>query len=111
MHVAARTASSRILEMLREKGCNMNNPSNGSSPLHLAAESGNLEAVQWLLHNGAKLEDLDAKRRTPIGRAIMAKQKHVVQWLDYHAGLRARVSKCLVIRLCEMYHHCLLMSI
>ncbi|XP_042873337.1 serine/threonine-protein phosphatase 6 regulatory ankyrin repeat subunit B-like [Penaeus japonicus] len=93
MHVAARTASSRILEMLREKGCNMNNPSNGSSPLHLAAESGNLEAVQWLLHNGAKLEDLDAKRRTPIGRAIMAKQKHVVQWLDYHAGLRARGTK------------------
>nr|XP_027230716.1 ankyrin-1-like isoform X2 [Penaeus vannamei] len=79
LHVAARIASTRILQVLKEKGCDVNKRNaDGSSPLHLAAESGNLEAVRWFTHNGAKLDGLEARKKSPDGRAVGAKQKHVV---------------------------------
>ncbi|XP_063610324.1 uncharacterized protein LOC134784236 isoform X2 [Penaeus indicus] len=94
LHVAARFASTRILEKLKEKGCEVNKRNaDGSSPLHLAAESGNLEAVKWFTHNGAKLDVLDGKKKTPEDRAVGAKQKRVVQWINDQTGLRADRAK------------------
>ncbi|XP_063601790.1 putative ankyrin repeat protein RF_0381 [Penaeus indicus] len=91
IHVAARKCSTWILEMLREKGCDINKSNrDGSFPLHLAAESGNLEAVQWFLLNGAKLDARDAAAKTAADRAADARQKHVVDWFNDQKVLNKR---------------------
>lgn len=84
LHVAARIASTRILQVLKEKGCDVNKRNaDGSSALHLAAESGNLEAVRWFTQNGAKLDGLEARKKSPDDRAVGAKQTHVVSGCDH----------------------------
>lgn len=95
--MAAKFASTTILEKLKEKGCKVNKRNaDGLSPLHLAAKSRNLEAVKWFTDNGAKLDDLDDKKKTPENRAVRGKQKHLVQRRNDRTGLKAEVSGCFV---------------
>jgi ankyrin repeat protein len=42
----------------------------GASPLHVAAEAGNSELVQWLLARRASVTKKDLKGRTPLDRAV-----------------------------------------
>lgn len=44
----------------------------GASPLHLAAEEGNLELLEWLLARRANARKQDLRARTPLDRAALA---------------------------------------
>lgn len=91
--MAARNSSPWILEMLREKGCDLDKCNrDGSFPLHLAAESGNLEAVKWFLLQGANPFSLDANGKTATDRAAETKQQRVVEWLRDHKAINEKVS-------------------
>ena len=57
---AAAIGHSDVLALLLSKGADPNTSYHGSTPLHLAAQSGNLESVQLLLRYGAKPDNADA---------------------------------------------------
>lgn len=44
----------------------------GASPLHVAAEAGDLRLVEWLLARRASIAKTDLKGRTPLDRAVYA---------------------------------------
>lgn len=51
------------------------------SPLHFAAEIGNLEMVQALVAIGARISYLRGTRQSPLHVAMMAGQVEIVKWL------------------------------
>lgn len=61
----------------------------GKSALHLAAEHGNLAAVQWLTRKGLDLSLKDHSGRTSLQYAKNEGQKKVVEFLEnfekYHS--------------------------
>ena len=60
------------------------NASNGEQlvPLHSAARVGDLQTVQLLVEQNAKLNALDSLQRTPVYLAAMNDHKDVVQYLS-----------------------------
>ena len=60
MHILAasrRHWNKEIAEKLIERGADVNKPDQyGRTPLHFAAASNNVEALEWLLGHGAELE-------------------------------------------------------
>jgi ankyrin repeat protein len=44
----------------------------GATPLHIAAEEGNVGMVEWLLQRRAKVDKRDIAERTPLDRAALA---------------------------------------
>lgn len=53
----------------------------GRTLLHLAAESGNIETVQFLLDNGAKIDAKDNDERTPLFLAALNNDRTMVNFL------------------------------
>ena len=54
---------------------------NGNSPLHRAAESGNADVIKYLLKSGASINDKNALGLTPIQIAANYGQTEAVQAL------------------------------
>lgn len=54
----------------------------GATPLHLAADHGNMEAVKWLVEKGAYLNVKDKRGRTPKLVAKEAGNKMIVKFLQ-----------------------------
>lgn len=52
------------------------------TPLHLAADNGNLKAVKWLLSEGADPEAKDVLGLTPLDYARKEHQTAVVEYLS-----------------------------
>jgi ankyrin repeat protein len=53
----------------------------GETPLHVAAQEGNREAVTMLVQAGAKVNARDKKGYTPLKRALLYEQTAVAQLL------------------------------
>lgn len=58
----------------------------GVGPLHAAASTGSLEAVQYLVAMGATLDDRDAHRRTPLDLAKLRGDTAIIQLLRTALG-------------------------
>lgn len=84
VHLAADKGRTEILQMLLDRGVDINAKSAEGhvTPLHLAASSGHLDTVNLLLEHGADIEATDTKMHsTPLGWARFWKQDVTVQRL------------------------------
>lgn len=94
LHYAA-IHSSEILELLLNKGAQVNVSTTsadleGATPLHIAAEFGQLKWVRLLLAKGANVNAMMLNGRTPIVHACKEGQAEIVKTLlDAGADLRA----------------------
>jgi len=53
----------------------------GFTALHLACRKGRLEAVEWLLENGADIEKTDEKGRTALYHAVKGGEEEILRFL------------------------------
>jgi hypothetical protein len=68
--------------------------SHGESLLQLAIRNKNIEAVRFLLEEGAKVNEQDRKGRTPLHEAVIQKQPVIVQLLiDHKAAVNLQDSR------------------
>ena len=66
LHVAASRAPATIVEVLLERGADIDSPGpGGATPLHLAVQSGNGSAVRALLRGGADASQCDGTGNPP----------------------------------------------
>ena len=80
MGVAASYGRWDLVTGLVEAGVAM--PTDGRTPLHLAAGAGALDVVQLLVEHGADVDATDPEfRATPLGWAQFLGQQRVVDWL------------------------------
>jgi truncated hemoglobin YjbI len=56
--------------------------------LHMAARRGNIEVIEALLRCGADINARDAKRDTPLRRALNCKKKEAAALLAAHGGIQ-----------------------
>jgi hypothetical protein len=82
MHHAAANGHLSCLELLFDKGANMEfRDNNMETPLLHAARRGNTEAVEWLLAHGASLDAKDKMHRTAVMHAILGRNVSLVEKL------------------------------
>jgi hypothetical protein len=68
----------------------LNNVEGGRTTLHLAASSGHLEVVRFLVEKGAKVDAMDSEMRTALHLAAQNGHSQVVSLLkEKHANLEA----------------------
>jgi ankyrin repeat protein len=67
------------MRLLLEAGAEIDTPS--KTPLHAAVESGHLEAVRFLVQNGAQKDVLDDFGCTPLGLAVQNEHLDLVRFL------------------------------
>ncbi|XP_063601900.1 putative ankyrin repeat protein RF_0381 [Penaeus indicus] len=83
IHYAAKGGFVEVLKILHENKCNMKaKTDSGQTLLHVAADNGNLKAIEWIVENTNI--DLDAKnndRSTALEVAQKARQKDIVNYL------------------------------
>ncbi|XP_069956928.1 serine/threonine-protein phosphatase 6 regulatory ankyrin repeat subunit B isoform X5 [Cherax quadricarinatus] len=84
VHWAAFGGHVPVLRVLKDYGCDITVASvpDMSTPLHLAADNGNLEAVRWLVQNGALIHVINRDGFSPLQMAKAARVKAVVEFLD-----------------------------
>src|SRR6266851_2529080 len=66
---AAATGSLHRMQLLHMAGANVNDRGNGSTPLFLAAGEGRLDAVRYLLDEGADVNARERHGNTPLTEA------------------------------------------
>jgi len=64
----------------------------GSTPLHVAAESGRLDIVTFLVEAGAKVDTFDSKGETPLSKAAVYCSLEIVKYLAEEAGAKANTT-------------------
>lgn len=64
-----------------EFGSDINETSNGLTPLMIAARYNRVEIVQLLVKNGAKINQKDAKGKTALKHAELSNAKETVEFL------------------------------
>src|SRR5205814_5159615 len=65
---------------------NSRSSASGDTPLHVAAQSGNILVAEFLVTNGANVNALKEARRTPLHVAVAAGNKRVAELLLAHGG-------------------------
>ncbi|CAN5581686.1 hypothetical protein BH10PLA1_BH10PLA1_13050 [soil metagenome] len=63
----------------------------GASPLHIAAEAGDLKLVEWLLARRANVTKTDLKGRTPLDRAVYGVDPRKADSLDRFRQIAPRL--------------------
>ncbi len=58
----------------------------GRTPLHIAAERGNVRLVEFLIEHGAMIDPMSHTRNTPLHEAIEGNHKKVVELLLVHGA-------------------------
>jgi len=87
LHLAAARCRPPVVELLLERGAEVNRKDDGgATPLHLAAQEGCLDTAQQLLAKGAKVNPRDKEHRTPLKRAEEWNQDSVAVFLREHGG-------------------------
>lgn len=81
-YIAYRTTDIRILEILKDYGCDMNDSSQKFSPLHCFADVNNVSAIQFFADNGANLSILNSDGETALDRAKIYYSKEAVELLE-----------------------------
>jgi ankyrin len=72
--------SARVVELLAEKGANVNNQDkNGMTPLHIASRSGAVDIVRVLLEREAQVDMTSYDGKTPLHVAVQAGHLNVVR--------------------------------
>lgn len=61
------------------------------TPLHRAAEYGNLEAVKWFVNNGSDFNAVDKSNLTPLQKAQKEEFVDVVHWMKEYKKNEAMV--------------------
>lgn len=92
-HVAAALGDVALLKDLLARDVDMNAAGDGywnRSPLHYAADFGQLEAVNLLIEGGASLNRNDMSWRTPLDLAEEAGHRHVVDMLLERGAKRGK---------------------
>uniref|UniRef100_A0A8D0GFW2 asparaginase n=1 Tax=Sphenodon punctatus TaxID=8508 RepID=A0A8D0GFW2_SPHPU len=79
---AAKTGDTETLQALQEMGGNLSSEDyDGRTPLHIASCEGNLQAVLYLLKNGATVYAKDRFGATPLMNAVKFRHVDVIQAL------------------------------
>ncbi len=82
LHVAAARCCTNVIEVLLQKGANIElKGKTGETPLHVAAQEGCVEAVTMLVSKGANINAHDNEGHTPLRRAIDYQQDSTVALL------------------------------
>lgn len=88
LHFAARQTNNMILEQCLQYPSHIDEPDMmGRTPLMLAAELGNIDAVATLIRHGAKTELVDHQGFTVLHHAVKAGNPELVRWLLENAKL------------------------
>lgn len=88
LHFAARQTNSMILEQCLRYPSHLNEPDiQGRTPLMLAAELGNIDAVATLMSHGAKTDLVDKQGFTVLHHAVKSGEPELVRWLLENAKL------------------------
>jgi ankyrin repeat protein len=77
-----------VLTLVKELGADVNKANHGgSTPLHVAAERGNLDVVRALVKQlGADVNTSDKRGRTVLMSASIGQQDEVIRWLIKHGA-------------------------
>jgi ankyrin repeat protein len=98
LHLAAYFGVKAIIQVLLEKGANINAVDGyEKTPLYLASENGHIEVVQLLLENGANVNAADHFGETPLNQASENGHIEVIQLLlekgaNINAAARYRIT-------------------
>lgn len=85
LHIAAERNYVRVVELLLDKGADVNAETTaGQTPLHLAAENNRQEAVLCLLNSQSSPQAKDHQGRTPLVLARRAGHEGIVKILERH---------------------------
>ncbi|MFJ1267107.1 ankyrin repeat domain-containing protein [Legionella lytica] len=88
LHFAARQTNNMILEECLRYPNHLNEPDiHRRTPVMLAAELGNIEAVATLISHGAKIDLVDDQGFTVLHHAVKSGNPELVQWLLENAKL------------------------
>jgi len=81
LHFAAGQGCLHLVEMLIQKGANVNASNFGWTPLHWAADGGHKEVVTYLIKNGAEVNAKEMQGNTPLHCAAVAGRLDTVRLL------------------------------
>ncbi|GMU23488.1 MAG: hypothetical protein AMXMBFR13_35660 [Phycisphaerae bacterium] len=70
LHSVAMRGSPEMVQMLLERGADVNARNNGSTPLHNASDRANLPVMEALLNAGADIEAVNERGATPLHAAV-----------------------------------------
>ena len=77
-----------LMDVALKRGAKINEPKVGRRPLHIACARGHLEAVKYLLANGAEIDarskGADWERKTPLALANMGNHVELVAFLHQY---------------------------